>query len=372
MAQGASDIRMAQEHCRRLELAVRTRSQSGGGLPGRMMEATPAVAGSHATVAHAHVARVTALEANRLPTVPVPHSDSGVLRIRRNAPDRSRLMARRPLRAGSAESLATDVVNVGLERRAGMCGSTMADHLVRRNRPATQVTQDVGTAYVEAAPPQVVAPDVSRKTPGSEGAGGLHCVCTPTGEQPKDVVPVVRMASEVENDLYVIQPPMRLSLFSSVPVYGPDPLVGTSWLRAAPEGVCEETPDLSVVDSEEIPRIVVERVATTPPHGLVGDPTHLGADLVARAPVKSATFLFSSVPEELRSAPCFLFRTEIRGQTAHALEDTGASENFVSDELARELGVMTHPLKHPVHILIADGSVLPCDQFARIKLRIGT
>ena len=121
-----------------------------------------------------------------------------------------------------------------------------------------------------------------------------------------------------------------------------------------------------------MPRIVVERVATPPPPVLVCDPTHLVAYLVARAPVKSATFMLSSVPEELRSAPCFFFRAEIRGQSAHALADTGASENFVSAELARALGVMTHPQKHPVHIRIADGSVLPCDQFARIKLRIGT
>ena len=89
-----------------------------------------------------------------------------------------------------------------------------------------------------------------------------HCVCTLTGEQPNDVVPVVRMASEVENALTVIKHPMRSSSFSSDPVGGLDPLVGTSWLRAAPESVCEETPDVSDVDSEELPRIVVERVAT--------------------------------------------------------------------------------------------------------------
>ena len=67
---------------------------------------------------------------------------------------------------------------------------------------------------------------------------------------------MVRMASELENALYVIQTPMRLSSFSFDPVGGPDPLVGTSWLHAAPERE-RETPDVSDVDSEEIPCIVV-------------------------------------------------------------------------------------------------------------------
>ena len=167
---------------------------------------------------------------------------------------------------------------------------------MRRDRPAPQVTQEVGTAHVGAAPLSGAAPDVSRKTPGSEGAG----------------VPSLRMFAhrraakgrrtggtygERRCVIYVIQPPMRSSSFSSDPVSGHDPFVGTSWLRAAPESVCEETPDVSDVDSEELPRIVVERVAAPPPPVLVGDPTHLGADLVVRAPVKSATFMYSSVPD---------------------------------------------------------------------------
>ena len=56
----------------------------------------------------------------------------------------------------------------------------------------------------------------------------------------------------------------------------------------------------------------------------------------------------------------------------HALADTGASENFVSLELAQAVGLLTHKRKNPLWIKIANGERCRCDEFARGIVRIGT
>ena len=46
-----------------------------------------------------------------------------------------------------------------------------------------------------------------------------------------------------------------------------------------------------------------------------------------------------------RRRDCFVFKTRIREHWAHALADTGASENFISEELAKFLGLELNPRK---------------------------
>ena len=85
----------------------------------------------------------------------------------------------------------------------------------------------------------------------------------PKGVKPLETSPLLRMASEVENALYVIQPCLRSSSPTALES-GVCPDSPPSWLCVAPESECEETPDVSDVDLPEVPRIEVERVDTPP------------------------------------------------------------------------------------------------------------
>ena len=111
---------------------------------------------------------------------------------------------------------------------------------------------------------------------------------------------------------------------------------------------------LSVV---HIPEILVTppveaRKVTRP---LKPDSNLLGAELLrstrpqkplpphARAPV-GATFLLSEYHADplVPHHDCFFFRAHIRGHEAHAISDTGATENFISADLAKFLGLELH------------------------------
>ena len=84
-------------------------------------------------------------------------------------------------------------------------------------------------------------------------------------------------------------------------------------------------------------------------------------------PPRVTAQLYNAVTNE-----CFFFRAKLREREVHALADTGASENFLSEELVRALGLCTHQRKTPLWIKIANGEKMRCDQFARVSVRIGT
>ena len=196
-------------------------------------------------------------------------------------------------------------------------------------------------------------PQVQRTQTGKRTAvrarAGPHCIAKPTGVQPSDLLPLIRTATEVEKALCYVQPPVRTSSSSSAELRN-EPDVSASWLRAAPESNCAESPDLSDADVEpvdaDVPRIVVERAASLPPTYVPTDTTKLGAELVKpKSRVQTTMLLYTDVPPALQAVStvgCFFFRTLIRGQTAHALADTGAAENFVSTQLAQHLGIPLH------------------------------
>ena len=50
-----------------------------------------------------------------------------------------------------------------------------------------------------------------------------------------------------------------------------------------------------------------------------------------------------------------MFKTRIKDQWAHALADTGASEKFVSQDLAKFLNLEMHTRKRPLRLLLANG-----------------
>ena len=106
------------------------------------------------------------------------------------------------------------------------------------------------------------------------------------------------------------------------------------------------------------------------------NPKFLGAELHAAEPAEDKQFFVFSEPPltdpllRFRTDSMF-FATEIRGTMAHALADTGASENFMSEKLADHLGLERHVRKRPQLIRIADGSIVRCSHFARTTVRIG-
>ena len=128
--------------------------------------------------------------------------------------------------------------------------------------------------------------------------------------------------------------------------------------------------------TQRIPEIVVEEVPHLVVQSTKSDPARLGAELITEVAshVPSSRFLYSTYPSELNlpeGPECFFFRTQVRGQTVHALADTGASENFVSAPLAAQLGLIANPRKQRLSIRIADGSTQECTHFVRVTIRIG-
>ena len=73
-----------------------------------------------------------------------------------------------------------------------------------------------------------------------------------------------------------------------------------------------------------------------------------------------------------RHRDCFFFKTRIREHWAHALADTGASENFISEELAKFLELELHPRKQALNVRLADVSARRCEMFARTTVHIGS
>ena len=68
----------------------------------------------------------------------------------------------------------------------------------------------------------------------------------------------------------------------------------------------------------------------------------------------------------------FIFKTRIKNQWAHALADTGASENFMLQELAQFLHLDMHPRKRPLRLLLANGDYAHCTHFVRAYVNIVT
>ena len=68
----------------------------------------------------------------------------------------------------------------------------------------------------------------------------------------------------------------------------------------------------------------------------------------------------------------FMFKTRIKDQWAHALADTGASENFMSHALAKYLNLELHQRKRILRLLLANGEYVECTHFVRANVNIGT
>ena len=86
-------------------------------------------------------------------------------------------------------------------------------------------------------------------------------------------------------------------------------------------------------------------------------------------------FLLANIPEDKMVPPdreVFMFKTRIKDQWAHALADTGASENFMSHALAKYLNLELHQRKRVLRLLLANGEYVECTHFVRANVNIGT
>ena len=68
------------------------------------------------------------------------------------------------------------------------------------------------------------------------------------------------------------------------------------------------------------------------------------------------------------SHSCFYFSAEILGMRMTALLDCGASENFIAEKVAVDLGCRTPTLRTPLHVRIANGNRLLCTKFVRLRM----
>ena len=69
-------------------------------------------------------------------------------------------------------------------------------------------------------------------------------------------------------------------------------------------------------------------------------------------------FPLAHIPDDRMVPPdrnVFIFKTRIKDQWAHALADTGASNNFMSQKLAQFLHLEMHPRKRPLRLLLSKG-----------------
>ena len=134
-----------------------------------------------------------------------------------------------------------------------------------------------------------------------------------------------------------------------------------------------------------LPQIVVAFVDNPSDPVRDMDCTKLGAQLhkqkclphrTSSFPVsQDSHFVFSVYPTDPvvpTAYECFFFRVTVREIQAHALADTGASDNFISAVLAKQLGVTIHQRKKSLQIRIADGSVRPYSKFVPLRTHIGT
>ena len=69
--------------------------------------------------------------------------------------------------------------------------------------------------------------------------------------------------------------------------------------------------------------------------------------------------------EEMSLPDCVYLQTRIREHWAHALADTGASENVISEELAKVPDLELHLRKQALNVNITDVSVSRGEMFAR-------
>ena len=143
-------------------------------------------------------------------------------------------------------------------------------------------------------------------------------------------------------------------------------------------------------ENTRIPEIVLslpEEHVSMPAGNATKNQKMLGADLLNVRPkvnVNVSTspsvriegpFLLANIPEDKMVPPdreVFIFKTRIKDQWAHALADTGASENFMSQALARFLNLELHERKRPLRLLLANGDYVECTHFVRATVNIGT
>ena len=74
--------------------------------------------------------------------------------------------------------------------------------------------------------------------------------------------------------------------------------------------------------------------------------------------------------ELLYLSPLFQITVRVGDRLCKALLDSGACQNFISDELTEKLQLKRHPLKQPFVARAANGHLLRVESYARVSLRM--
>ena len=74
--------------------------------------------------------------------------------------------------------------------------------------------------------------------------------------------------------------------------------------------------------------------------------------------------------ELLSMSPLFQIPVRVGDCLCKALLDSGACQNFISEELTEKLHLKRHPLKQPFVARAANGHLLRVDSYARVSLRM--
>ena len=126
------------------------------------------------------------------------------------------------------------------------------------------------------------------------------------------------------------------------------------------------------------PRMEVKRIENS--EGLLGvrppNKYRRALHIVKEHPLPfDGPFLLAHIPEDRLVPPdreVFFFKTRIKDQWAHALADTGASENFMSARLANHLTLEQHPRKRALYVRLANVELAQTVNFVRATVHIGT
>ena len=102
-----------------------------------------------------------------------------------------------------------------------------------------------------------------------------------------------------------------------------------------------------------------KRLPVSVPSHCVTDAQVISAYLLSVCPVDSCVPTVD-VTRPKRRRDCFVFKTRITEHWEHALADTGASENFISEELAKFLGLELHLRKQALNVRLAEVYVRRC------------
>ncbi|KAF9339556.1 hypothetical protein BGX26_009273, partial [Mortierella sp. AD094] len=70
----------------------------------------------------------------------------------------------------------------------------------------------------------------------------------------------------------------------------------------------------------------------------------------------------------MNSAPLLYLSAKINNVDIHFMVDSGATNNFLSQDLVHQLKLPVHKIKNPIHIAFADGRVQSIQRYCLVRV----